>query len=184
MWHSRVKYYDGRCTYKITTSTYTMSLERKSINSFQMPCRGYVLITYLLLLRCPSFCNGPSPRCHVGLKLCKRRLKKISKQRVTDNLPPEDIIPDRMINEFLRQCPYCQLTNQLRVPIKAHRFTCASYNPFEVLHTVILYVLFYLTYMYCTLYILHILYSPCSLFPCFWCWGFIFNICSRTCSHL
>jgi len=82
----------------------------------------------------PLFCNGPSPRCHVGLKLCKRRLKKISKQRVTDNLPPEDIIPDRMINEFLRQCPYCQLNNQLRVPIKAHRFTCASYNPFEVLH--------------------------------------------------
>jgi len=114
-----------------------MSLERKNINSFQMPCRGYVLITYLLLLLWPtsrSSCNGPSPRCHVGLKLCKRRLKKISKQRVTDNLPPEDIIPDRMINEFLRQCPYCQLTNQLRVPIKAHRFTCASYNSFEVLH--------------------------------------------------
>ena len=39
-----------------------------------------------------------------------------------------------MINVFLRQCPYCQITNRLRVPIKAHRFTCASYNPFEVLH--------------------------------------------------
>jgi transposase InsO family protein len=39
-----------------------------------------------------------------------------------------------MINEFLRQCPYCQITNRLRLPIKAHRFTCASYNPYEVLH--------------------------------------------------
>ena len=28
----------------------------------------------------------------------------------------------------------CQITNRLRIPIKAHRFTCASYNPFEVLH--------------------------------------------------
>ena len=44
------------------------------------------------------------------------------------------LIPDRMISEFLRQCPYCQITNRLRLPIKAHRFTCASYNPFEVLH--------------------------------------------------
>jgi len=39
-----------------------------------------------------------------------------------------------MIKEFLRQCPYCQFTNRLRLPIKAHRFTCASYNPFEILH--------------------------------------------------
>jgi transposase InsO family protein len=32
-----------------------------------------------------------------------------------------------MINEFLRQCPYCQITNnRLRIPIKAHRFTCVS----------------------------------------------------------
>ena len=38
------------------------------------------------------------------------------------------MIPDRMINEFLRQCPYCQITNRLRLPIKARRFTCASYN--------------------------------------------------------
>jgi hypothetical protein len=75
-----------------------------------------------------------SLRGHVGLKLCKSRFKKINKQRVKNNLPPEDVIPDRMINEFLRQCPYCQITNRLRLPIKAHRFTCASYNPFEVLH--------------------------------------------------
>ena len=58
----------------------------------------------------------------------------INKQRVKNNLEPEEQIPDRMINEFLRQCPYCQITNRLRVPIKAHRFTCASYNTFEVLH--------------------------------------------------
>ena len=51
-------------------------------------------------------------------------------------------------------------------------------------HTILLYVLFCLTYMYCTLYILYILYCTCSLFPCFWCWGFIFNICPHTCSHL
>ena len=58
----------------------------------------------------------------------------IRKQRIEAGLPPEDAIPDRMINEFLRQCPYCQITNRLRLPIQAHRFTCASYNPFEVLH--------------------------------------------------
>ena len=86
-----------------------------------MHCPGYVLITYLL-------------RGHARLKLCKRRFKKIRKQRIKAGLPPEDEISDRMIKEFLRQCPYCQITNRLRLPIKAHRFTCASYNPFEVLH--------------------------------------------------
>ena len=75
-----------------------------------------------------------SLRGHVGLKLCKHRFKMIRKQRITAGLPPEDAIPDRMINEFLRQCPYCQIANRLRLPIKAHRFTCASYNPFKVLH--------------------------------------------------
>ena len=75
-----------------------------------------------------------SLRGHVGLKLCKRRFKMIRKQRIKAGLPPEDAIPDRMINEFLRQCPYCQITNRLQLPIKAHQFTCASYNPFEVLH--------------------------------------------------
>ena len=39
-----------------------------------------------------------------------------------------------MIIEFLCQCPYCQITNRLRLPIKAHLFTCASYNRFEVLN--------------------------------------------------
>ena len=50
-----------------------------------------------------------------------------------------------------------------------------------IAHTVLLYVLFCLTYMYCTLYVLYILHtahSTCSLFPCFRCWGFIFNNCS------
>ena len=75
-----------------------------------------------------------SLRGHVGLKLCKLRFKEIHEQRIKDGLAPEDAIPDRMINEFLRQCPYCQITNRLRLSIKAHRFTCASYNPFEVLH--------------------------------------------------
>ena len=75
-----------------------------------------------------------SLRGNVGLKLCKLRFKEIHEQRIKDGLAPEDAIPGRMINEFLRQCPYCQITNRLRVPIKAHRFTCASYNPFEVLH--------------------------------------------------
>jgi len=65
-------------------------------------------------------------RGHVGLELCKRRHKKISKQRIKDDLAPEDAIPDHMISEFLRQCPYCQFTNRLGLPIKAHRFTCAS----------------------------------------------------------
>ncbi len=71
---------------------------------------------------------------HVGLKLCKHRFKEIHEQRIKDGLAPDDAIPDRMIKEFLRQCPYCQITNGLRLPIKAYRFTCASYNPFEVLH--------------------------------------------------
>jgi len=75
-----------------------------------------------------------SIRGHVGLKLCKRRFRMINKQRVKNNLEPEEQIPDRMINEFLRQCPYCHITNRLRIPINAHKFTCASYNSFEVLH--------------------------------------------------
>ena len=28
----------------------------------------------------------------------------------------------------------CQVMNRLRIPIRMHPFTCASYNPFEVLH--------------------------------------------------
>jgi hypothetical protein len=50
------------------------------------------------------------------------------------NLPPLDAIPNGMVNEFIRQCPYCQISNRLKIPIKTHPITCASYNPFEVLH--------------------------------------------------
>ena len=39
-----------------------------------------------------------------------------------------------MIKEFIRQCPACQVMNRMRLQIKTHRFTCASYNPFKVLH--------------------------------------------------
>ena len=58
-----------------------------------------------------------SLRGHVGLKLCKRRFKMVRKQRIKTGLTPEDAIPDRMINEFLRQCPYCQITNRLRLEV-------------------------------------------------------------------
>ena len=75
-----------------------------------------------------------SLRGHVGVKLFRRRLEKSRKQHIKMDLEPADTIPDRMIKKFFRQCPYCQITNRLRIPIKAHRFTCASYNPFEVLH--------------------------------------------------
>jgi transposase InsO family protein len=75
-----------------------------------------------------------SNRGHGGLKLCKHRLKGIQQLRLDRHLPPQDKISTRMINEFIRQCPYCQISNRLKIPIKTHPFTCASYNPFEVLH--------------------------------------------------
>ena len=99
-----------------------MSLELKSINSFQMPYRGYVLITYLYHLLADKSIVALRPvmnlpqdvydriadirnflRGHVGLKLCELRFKEIREQRIKDGLAPEDAIPDRMINEFLRQ---------------------------------------------------------------------------------
>ena len=43
-------------------------------------------------------------------------------------------VSDRMISTFIRQCPCCQVMDLLRIQIKTHRFTCASYNPFEVIH--------------------------------------------------
>jgi hypothetical protein len=43
-------------------------------------------------------------------------------------------VTDRMINTFIRQCPCCQVMSRLKVQIKTHPFTCASYNPFEVIH--------------------------------------------------
>ena len=48
-----------------------------------------------------------SLRGHVGLNLCKHRFKEIREQRIKDGLASEEAIPDRMIKEFLRQCPYC-----------------------------------------------------------------------------
>ena len=62
-----------------------------------------------------------SNMCHWGHALTKRRLS-------------DPTTTDRMISEFIRQCPSCQVMSRLRIPIKTHLFTCASYNPFEVLH--------------------------------------------------
>ena len=39
-----------------------------------------------------------------------------------------------MITQFIRQCPCCQVMSRLKIPIRTHPFTCASYNPFEVIH--------------------------------------------------
>ena len=58
---------------------------------------------------------------HWGLAMTKKRLNDPS-------------VTDRMISEFIRQCPCCQVMSRLRILIKTHPFTCASYNPFEVLH--------------------------------------------------
>ena len=54
---------------------------------------------------------------HWGLMICKKRLNNAS-----------------MITPFIRQCPCCQVMSRLKVPIRTHPFTCASYNPFEVIH--------------------------------------------------
>ena len=58
---------------------------------------------------------------HWGHALTKRRLNDLS-------------VTDRMITEFIRQCPCCQVMSRMHIQIKTHPFTCASYNPFEVLH--------------------------------------------------
>ena len=60
---------------------------------------------------------------HHGLQMCKKRLKAKGYN-----------FTDRIITQFIRQCPCCQEMNRLRIPIRMHPFTCASYNPFEVLH--------------------------------------------------
>ena len=65
---------------------------------------------------------------HWGLDICRRRLDEGQQRR------GERGITDRMIKEFIRQCPACEVMNRMRLQIKTHRFTCASYNPFEVLH--------------------------------------------------
>ena len=71
---------------------------------------------------------------HAGLKVCKKRLLRIHIKRLKRRQEPMAKILDRMVSEFIRQCPACQIMNRLRLPIKTHPFTCASYNPFEVLH--------------------------------------------------
>ena len=71
---------------------------------------------------------------HAGLKVCKTRLRRIHIRRRKRRQEPEAKVSDRMISELIRQCPACQITNRLRIPIKTHPFTCPSYNPFEVLH--------------------------------------------------
>ena len=53
---------------------------------------------------------------HWGLEKCKERLN------------------DPTITQFIRQCPCCQVMSPLKILIKTHPFTCASYNPFESIH--------------------------------------------------
>jgi hypothetical protein len=55
-------------------------------------------------------------------------------QRLTHKRLSDPSITDRMISQFIRQCPCCQLMSRIHLQIKTHPFTCASYNPFEVLH--------------------------------------------------
>ena len=43
-------------------------------------------------------------------------------------------ITDRIITQFIRQCPCCKVMSRLKILIKTHPFSCASYNPFESLH--------------------------------------------------
>jgi len=55
-------------------------------------------------------------------------------QRLTRKRINDPSITDRMISQFIRQCPCCQVMSRIHLQIKTHPFTCASYNPFEVLH--------------------------------------------------
>ncbi len=55
-------------------------------------------------------------------------------QRLTRKRINDPSITDRMISQFIRQCPCCQVMSRIYLQIKTHPFTCASYNPFEVLH--------------------------------------------------
>ena len=56
---------------------------------------------------------------HWGLDICRRRLGEEQPKR------GERGFTDRMIKEFIRQCPACQVMNRMRVQIKTHRFTKA-----------------------------------------------------------
>ena len=98
-----------------------------------MPCRTDI-VTLVSMLVLPL---GISERLktvqnsHVGhweLNICCRRLVNNNIWELNNNGTV------RMIKEFIRQCPACQVMNRMRLQIKTHRFTCASYNPFEVLN--------------------------------------------------
>jgi hypothetical protein len=60
---------------------------------------------------------------HHGLHMCKKRLKALG-----------IMCTNRMITQFIRQCPCCQVMSRVHIQIKTQPFTCASYNPFEVIH--------------------------------------------------
>ena len=56
---------------------------------------------------------------HWGLQNCKEFLN-------------DPTIANRTITQFIHQC--CQVMSRLKIFIKTHPFTCASYNPCESLH--------------------------------------------------
>ena len=58
---------------------------------------------------------------HWDLQKCRERLN-------------DPTIIDRTITQFIRRCPCCQVINRLKILIRTHLFTCASYNPFESLN--------------------------------------------------
>jgi len=58
---------------------------------------------------------------HWGHAKCKLRLNDPS-------------VSDRMISTFIWQCPCCQVMSRLKIQIKTHAFTCASYLPFELIN--------------------------------------------------
>ena len=112
-----------------------MSLAKRNINLYLMPCHDCVRIIYLYHHRCivaltrlSKFHN--SNVGHWGLDICIQRLREASLRQ------GERGITDRMISKFIRQCPACQVMSRMRLQIHltCHRFTCASYNSFEVLH--------------------------------------------------
>ena len=76
----------------------------------------------------PSEASGRLKKVHNSLVDIGTRLNKEQPRQ------GERDITDRMIKKFIPQCPACQVMNRMRVQIKTHRFTCATYNPLEVFH--------------------------------------------------
>ena len=58
---------------------------------------------------------------HHGLQMCKKRLKAQGFN-----------FTDRMVTQFIRQCPCCQVMNRLRNPIQTHTFC----HPARIVRTV------------------------------------------------